>query len=185
MQKGLRIRSRHGPARTEAWTIETRGRIDAGIETVMHWWFHPDRADEMRMRIDATGATDVSVAETISGAVRIRVVIWRDANGWEHHHHGTTELDHQGMAARRGDRFIAPCNEVARLRSPFGAETIVRCTARIEFIPVSSDYTDVLVVHHHVTEGGSWFGRRSLRLRDQKNHVGEFSGTLDRCRAAI
>jgi hypothetical protein len=119
------------------WSMRLTAVVKAEPELVMAWWFHPDRKDDFRHRIERDGATDVSLTESTADGVRVRTATFRDRRGWTHDHQVETRLTAEGMGTRRGDRFIAPTGDVNNLHSPRGQRITLQCAGGIEFVPQS------------------------------------------------
>ena len=167
------------------WSFETAAVVDAGPEDVMAWWFHPDRRKECQERIEKTGARDVSVTQTTTDGVRVRVACWTDRRGWDTHHQVETRLGPDGMPAGQGDRYIAPASDVVSFNRRSGQKMTVTCMGRLEFIPHESGDTEIRTVHHHTLTGGRWIQRWSVRRSDHVKSDRVFRESITRCRAAV
>ena len=152
----------------------------------MSWWFHPDRGDDLRKRLEESGNTDVSVTEsTTTDGVRVRAARWKGSKGWDHHQRTETTLDPSGMAARSDHIYVAEASDVVSYESPSGQKLTTTCSGRVEFIPLASGQTTIRVVHHHVLVGGSWVERRSHRRAEQLYTERVFRERIARCQAAV
>jgi hypothetical protein len=168
------------------WSIEERATVVASPEEVMGWWLHPDRRDDFRDRTEGRGATNFSVTETITDGLRVRTFSWTDRRGWEHQNQIETSLDSNGMAPRRGDRFVADTHDTIDLRGPKGQATHVDCTGRVEFIPLNSGSTEVRMLHNHSLDGGgNWLRRRMIRDADRQHLARVFRQMIEKCQASI
>lgn len=166
-----------------AWPRETSGIVNASPERVMSWWFDPARRNDVRGRIEKTGATDLSLTVSTTDGVRVRTMTWKDRRGWVHHHQSEWHLDHGGLAPRSGDQFIVLASETVSFQHPRGTKIGFSCTGRILFVPQVGGSTQVAVVHSHTTDGGNWFQRRYIRRSDQTSQLDEDWIAL--CRAAV
>jgi hypothetical protein len=73
-------------------SFESAATVDASPESVMAWWFHPDRRDDLRRRIEGAGARDFSLTESTTDGLRVRTMQWTDRGGWETRHEAETRL---------------------------------------------------------------------------------------------
>jgi hypothetical protein len=123
------------------WSYQTAGMVNASAERVMAWWFHPDRRAEFQDHIEKAGGRDVSVTQSMSDGVRIRIVNFKDRRGWVQRHQVETRLAPDGIPARDGDRFVAPGGDVVSYSPPSGGEITITCIGQVEFIPQVSAVT--------------------------------------------
>jgi hypothetical protein len=150
----------------------------------MAWWYHPDRREDFRKRIEGTGARDFSLTESTTDGMRVRTAQWKDRRGGEQRHYIETRLGPTGMAARSGDRFIAPGRDVVTYQPPWRRSVTVSCNGRIEFIPRSSGETEIRAFHDHTMTGGLWLQHWCFRKCSPKAQERQFVEQIDRCRAA-
>jgi hypothetical protein len=168
--------------RQAAWSFETSATVNASPESVMAWYFHPDRKDDLRNYFEKTGR-DLTLTESINDGMRVRDLKWNH-RGWEHHQHIETRLFQTGLPERTGDRFVVPGTDVTRHQSPVGQEITVSCNARVEFIPVPSGGTEIRAIHDHTMTGGMWLQQLSLRRSSRKYTERFDTHWIDQCRAA-
>jgi hypothetical protein len=171
--------------RQSEWSYTTSGVVDATPQSVMNWWFHPDRRTDLQKRIEALGTSDVSVTESTTDGLRVRIAHWKGKRGSDHHHHAETTLGIDGLAALDGDRFVAPVSDVVSLLTPSGLKMTRTCSGRIEFVPLTDGAIEVSMVHSHVLVGGGWFQRRSHHRSEQANTERMFRESIARCQAAV
>jgi len=153
----------------------------------MAWWFDPDRRGEFQLRLETSGATDVSVTESIANGSRTRDSHWKDRRGWEQNHHVETKLTPAGVGARDEDRFVAPTSDVINSRSPRGERREVTCSGVIEFVPQATGDTEISVLHHHtaVVGASAWIVRRVERMLERRNTDRLFRERVARCQAGL
>jgi hypothetical protein len=169
------------------WSFELTATVNAEPERVMAWWFDPDRRGDFRNRLEASGATDISMTESGADGLRARDSHWKDRRGWEHNHHVETKLTPAGTAASDGDRFVAPANDVRSYRSPTGKTREVACSGAIEFVPRAGGDTEINVLHHHtnVVGASTRLVRWVERKLERRNTDQLFRERVSRCEAAV
>jgi hypothetical protein len=169
----------------EARIMSDSGRIDASPEAVMAWWFHPDRREEFRERLERSGARDVSVASSREGDTAVLEVAYRNRRGRSVHQRLERLLTPEGMAFPNGDRFVAESREILTKESQSGREITRTCGARIEFVPQSDGSTQVVSLHRHSLKGGTWAERLGNRRGDAAVQSRQFAELIDGCRAGV
>jgi hypothetical protein len=71
-------------------------RVDANVEMVVAWWFHPDRRAEYLDLAQPRGALDVTSERTREGGMAVMRLRYRTAQGWEFDHRLEADLDNDG-----------------------------------------------------------------------------------------
>jgi hypothetical protein len=166
-------------------TMSDSALVDASPEAVMAWWFHPDRSEEFRDRLERSGARDVSVSESIHGDIAVLNVDYRNRRGKSVHQRKERRLTPEGMAPRNGDRFVAESTDILIKETQRGREITRTCAGRIEFIPQSDGSTKVVSIHRHVLSGGTWGERLGNQRGDADLQSRQFAELIDGCRAAV
>lgn len=166
-----------------SWSFETSATVNASPASVMDWWFHPDRRDDLRNYFERNGR-DLTLTESMDDGMRVRDLKWKDPRGWEHHQHTETRLFQTGRPERNGDRFIAPATNVTYHQSPLGQAIIVSCNGGAEFIPLPGGGTEIRALHDHTMTGGMWLQQWSLRRSNRKYTERFDANWIDQCRAA-
>jgi hypothetical protein len=160
--------------------------VNADLESVMAWWFHPDRKAEYFDKVKTKGALDLSVSDSTEGGVRIRTIGYKTAKGWEFVHRLSVHLGENGLPLRvhDGDGFVVQSSDVLDARS--GAQHFtVTCSAVQEFLPKGPHQTQVSARHEHTMSGGTWGQRRYRRKTDQSEHRRSFREMIQQCEAAV
>jgi hypothetical protein len=150
----------------------------------MEWWFDPERRHDYQRRIEAAGATDVTVNVGIEHGVLIRTSSWKDKRNWQNQHRAETLLNPDGFATESGDRFVAPFTEQTELQSPSGSHLAFVCTGQLEFIP-TDDATEVVSMHSHTLTGGNWLRRQQIWKSDVEAQLRLYRQQCERCEAHL
>jgi hypothetical protein len=169
----------------KAKTTSDSARVDASPEAVMVWWFHPDRWEEFRDRLERSGARDVSVSGSKDGDIVVLNTAYRNRLGKSVHQRQERRLTPEGKAFPSGDRFVAESTDILIKETQSGREITRTCAGRIEFIPQSDGSTQVVSVHRHALTGGTWAERLDNRRGGGALQSRQFAELIDGCRAAV
>ena len=145
----------------------------------MAWWFHPDRWEEFRDRLERSGARDLFVSGSRDGDTAVLEVAYTNRQGRSVHQRQERHLTPDGMAPPSGDRFIAESTDIMTKETQSGREITRTCAGRIEFIPQFDGSTQVVSVHRHALTGGTWAERLGNRRGDGALQSRQFAG-IDR-----
>ncbi len=169
----------------KAKTMSDSARVEASPEAIMAWWFHPDRSQEFRDRLERSGASDVSVSDTRYGDIAVLNAAYRNRRGKSVHQRKERRLTPEAMAPLSGDRFVAESTDILVKETQSGRQITRTCAGRIEFIPQSDGSTQVVSVHQHALTGGTWAERLGNRRGDAALQSRQFAELIDGCRAAM
>jgi hypothetical protein len=169
----------------KAKTMSDSALVDASPEAVMAWWFHSDRWEEFRDRLERPGARDVSVSGSRHGDIAVLKTAYRNRRDKNVHQRQERRLTPEGMAPPSGDRFVAQSTDILIKETQSGREITRTCAGRIEFIPQSDGSTQVVSVHRHVLTGGTWAERLGTRRGDGALQSRQFAELIDDCHAAV
>jgi hypothetical protein len=161
------------------------GRVDASPKAVMAWWFHPDRREEFRDRLERSGARDVSVSGSRDGDTAVLETAYRNRQGKRVRQRQERRLTPEGLAPPSGDSFVAESTEITIKETQSGREITRTCVGRLEFIPQSDGSTQVVSVHRHALTGGRWAERLGNRRGDGTVQSRQFAELIDGGRAAV
>jgi hypothetical protein len=159
--------------------------VDASPQAVMAWWFHPDRREEFRDRLERSGARDVSVSGSGHGDIAVMNAVYQNRRGKSVRQRQERRLTPEGIAPASGDRFVAESTDIMVKETQSGREITRTCAGRIEFIPQSDGSTQVVSIHRHVLTGGTWAERLGNRRGDGALQSRQFAELIDGCRAAV
>jgi hypothetical protein len=167
------------------WEITTRNVVNAPVDHVMAWWFHPDRLTDFERRTAGFAVTDLTVDLSTEDGVRVRVASWKDRRGWYNDHRTETYLGPDGMATPTGDRFVAAFRETTDLRSPRNRDLAFRCRGQFEFIPTDEGATEVVSKHNHSLTGGNWLQRQKIWKSDLESQPRLYCERCENCEADL
>jgi hypothetical protein len=165
-----------------AWSFHTTGIIEANPESVLAWWFAPERIDEDKSDLEAIGALDLSIEDSTIVGVEVRTTRWRDERDWEHIHHVPI---HNRLPERKGDRFVLDSSDSTELKHPTGEKMTVKCNAQVVFVSLGTKSTEVSVVHNHLLRGGRLRRRWTFPQSQQGTTEIVFEQMMKRCRSAL
>ncbi len=166
-------------------TIRNTGVVNASPQAVMVWWFHPDRRQEFRDRIERSGGRDVSVVASMEGDLTVTTTTFVNKGGHQVRERQERRLTSEGTAPPNGSRFIAESTEVMTREGPGGHEATRTCQGRMEFVPRPDGSTEVISLHKHVVTGGTFGGRLRYRRVDPAVQSRQFAEMIELCRAAL
>jgi hypothetical protein len=158
--------------------------VNADAQAVMAWWFHPDRWDDFRNRLERTGAREVSVTGSMEDDVTVVTISFVNPRGRRVHQRRERRLTSDGTAPRKGDRFVVETDEVMTKETQSGRGITRTCEGRTEFIPNADGSTEVVSVHRHALAGGTWAERLGNRRGDRTLQGRHFAELIESCRAA-
>ena len=164
------------------WSFQTTGIIEANPESVLAWWFAPQRMDEYKSDREAIGALDLSIEGSMIEGVEVRTARWKDDRDWEHIHRVPI---HNGLPERKGDRFVLASTDSTELKHPTGEKMTVKCNGQLEFISLGTRSTEVHIVHNHVLRGGRLRRRWTFPKSQQRTTEVQFKQMMERCRSAL
>jgi hypothetical protein len=159
--------------------------VNASAESVMAWWYSPDRRADFQSRVERLGGIDFSLSESTNDRSRVRIAHWYDLRGWEHKHEVKWPAMPEGIPERSGDRFVLPVTDITSYSHRQARTRTVICLGRIEFVPHANDETEIAAFHNHTAVGGTWFQRRRMQESNQKNTDDSFRDQIERCRTAV
>jgi hypothetical protein len=165
-------------------TILNSGSVAAAPATVMAWWFHPDRSEDLRDRLNRVGARDVSVDVSQEGDIRVVTTSYVNNRGNKVHSRRERPLTSEGTAPPSGDRFISESIEVLTMETRSGHKLTRTCNGRMAFIPQPDGSTEVVSIHRHALVGGTWAERLGAQKGDGKLQTRQFAEVIESCRAA-
>lgn len=158
--------------------------VDADVESVVTWWFHPDRRAEYLDLAQTRGALDLTVERTREGGRAVMRLRYRSAQGWEFDHRLEADLDEVGMPRSDGDGFRYEARDLETARSG-NQHFTVTCVALHEFVAIGPKETRITQTHTHTMTGGRWLWRRNRRRRDHATHRRGFTTKVGQCRTAL
>lgn len=167
------------------WSFRLTEVVHSPPESVMAWWFHPDRKDEVEGRITGGGATYFALDDTSTDGLRVRTISFRDRRGWDHRHRVERQLASDGTPVRSGNRFVVPVRDINEMRSPRGQRITFECVGQMEFVPRPDGATEVHVEHVHTLAGGNWATRRAIRRSDPGKEDRQLKNIVADCKAAL
>ena len=162
--------------------FENTGSVKASPESVVEWWYDPQRLGERRKRLEETGS-NVSLEVAEVDGVRVTTSQLKDRRGWRQSHRVESHLGPNGRPIRQGDRYVVRVSDVAHYKPPLGKAVTVSCEGQIEFIPQATGGTEIVITHRHSVSGGLRHWQRSIARGEHVNTMTQFQETLDRSQA--
>jgi hypothetical protein len=139
------------------WTIRTAAKVRVDPHSVVAWFQHPDRAEEVRATLQEAGITGVSSETSISGNTRILDVRYQTPSGSSVHRRSVTELDPDGRAGTwSGDRFVVVAHGFVHVRPVVGEQETEDWNDTFEFVPADDGTTEIVHTHHQQFMDPRW-----------------------------
>lgn len=124
-------------------------KVRADPHTVVAWFQHPDRTEEMLAEMVKRGMTDCSVEESYTDTVRIRDFRCKTPKGSTVHARAQTELGPDGhVGVWSGDRFVTHAHGFNQGPNATGRQETKDWDETREFVPTGEGMTQMCITRH-------------------------------------
>lgn len=141
------------------WSIRITVKVEADPHTVVAWFQHPDRTEEMLAEMVKLGMTDCSIEDSYTETVRIRDVRCKTPRGSTIHGRTQTELGPDGhVGVWSGDRFVIHAHGFAQGPNASGRQETKDWDETREFVPTGKGTTEIrLRRHEQLMDEPPWY----------------------------
>ncbi len=156
------------------WSIVVTDLVDADADTVVAWWFHPDRWSDYLQLIKDRGALDVTFKQSTTGGLAVRTLTYRDAEGWRVDYRRESVVYEDGIPSRTGDQYSAADKSIVNVLHG-RRDLTLHCARRQVFEAIGIGETRISATFEYTMSGGKRRWRRGVRRNDYLSHCAEYN----------
>jgi hypothetical protein len=141
------------------WTKRITVTVRADFHTVVAWFQHPDRAEEMLAEMAKRGMTDCSIEDSFTDTVRIRDIRCKTPKGSAVHARAQTELGPDGhVGVWSGDRFVVRAHGFNQGPNTAGRQETKDWDEIREFVATGEGMSEIrLRRHEQLVDDPRWY----------------------------